>query len=240
MIQGYDISRLLLHSEAVWVNDGSGFMDMSLTIVNYRQAVPSHTLHSRLVRSVGMQALSRSSRMYGVLRAGRSRLIVRVKRLRQVHATAYVHRSAAVARDFVAEPYVFVAAGCSIPPGVAIGRYSMLAPSVAIVGGDHRWDQTGVPIQFSPRPDQLDTRIGRDVWIGRGVTIMRGTEIGDGSIVAAGAVVTKDVPEFEIWGGVPAVRLAARFATAAECEAHARMLDGPLAPPRFAEPLHAA
>ena len=33
---------------------------------------------------------------------------------------------------------------------------------------------------------------------------MQGVTIGEGAVVAAGAVVTKDIPPFEIYGGVPA------------------------------------
>ena len=29
-------------------------------------------------------------------------------------------------------------------------------------------------------------------------------KIGDGAVVAAGAVVTKDIPSYEVWGGIPA------------------------------------
>ena len=53
--------------------------------------------------------------------------------------------------------------------------------------------------------------IGNDVWIGSDVVIMDGTRIGDGAIIAAGAVVTKDVPPYSIYGGVPAKFLKSRF-----------------------------
>ncbi len=46
--------------------------------------------------------------------------------------------------------------------------------------------------------------IGNNVWIGYNVVILPGVDIGDGAIVAAGSVVTKAVPAFEVWGGVPA------------------------------------
>lgn len=43
-----------------------------------------------------------------------------------------------------------------------------------------------------------------EVWVGAGVIILRGVTIGRNSVIAAGAVVTKDIPPYEIWGGVPA------------------------------------
>ncbi|MBN1187222.1 MAG: acyltransferase [Bacteroidales bacterium] len=49
-----------------------------------------------------------------------------------------------------------------------------------------------------------------DVWIGANVTILKGVKIGKGTIIAAGAVVTTDVPEYSIFGGVPAKLLKTR------------------------------
>lgn len=41
-------------------------------------------------------------------------------------------------------------------------------------------------------------------FIGANVLICNSVTIGENSIVGAGAVVTKDIPDNEIWGGVPA------------------------------------
>ena len=49
--------------------------------------------------------------------------------------------------------------------------------------------------------------IGDNVWIGFGAQIMSGVSVGSNSIIAAGAVVTKNVPPYEVWGGIPARRL---------------------------------
>ena len=182
-------------------------------------------------------ALSRSGRLYIRLRTLRNRFNIRRKRLRSVHGTAYVHGTARVARDLVAEPYVFVGRQCDIPPLVTIGRYAMLASEVAIVGDDHIWDQVGVPLQFTGRPAQRVTVIGPDAWLGRRVLVMRGVHVGEGSVIAAGAVVTKDVPPYEVWGGVPAHKIKDRFPDDRDRERHAAAIRGPLHRPRFVEPL---
>lgn len=53
--------------------------------------------------------------------------------------------------------------------------------------------------------------IGSDVWIGADVAIKRGVTIGDGAVVGTGAIVTKDIPPYEIWAGVPAHKIKDRF-----------------------------
>ena len=48
------------------------------------------------------------------------------------------------------------------------------------------------------------------VWIGCRAQILPGVTIGKGAVIAAGAIVTKNVPAYEIWGGVPAKRKGKR------------------------------
>lgn len=173
-------------------------------------------------------------RLYGLARGVRGRAVRVAKRLSGVDPTSYVHASSRVATDLQTEEYVFIGPDCVVGAGTSIGRYSLLAARVAVVGDDHRSDQVGVPMQFTGRPDQRPTRIGRDVWLGHGVTVMRGVRIGDGAIVAAGAVVTKDVPAYEIWAGVPAARLRVRFADEADRVTHQQVLEAGSARPSFA------
>lgn len=100
----------------------------------------------------------------------------------------------------------------------------MLASSVSIVGGDHRFDLPGVPTIFSGRDVNRTVRIGDDVWIGHGAILMHGVSIGEGSIIAAGAVVTHDIPPYTIAAGVPAKPLRNRF-NASEREQHEAVLS---------------
>lgn len=129
--------------------------------------------------------------------------------------------------DLVVGPYVLIGSRAYLPPRVRIGRYSMLAPQVAIVGADHRIDVVGCPAIFAGRLDHPETVIGDDVWIGYRAIIVVGTRIGNGAVVAAGAVVTKDVQPYEIVAGVPAKRVRMRFEQDADRVRHEAMLAEP-------------
>lgn len=148
--------------------------------------------------------------------------------LKYVAATAYIGRNVRVFPDLRAGQYSFIGDQCQINPRVSIGNYVLLAPQVAIVGGDHRYEVPGVPIIFSGRDETKDTRIDDDCWIGFRSIVMCGVTIGRGAIIAAGSVVTRDVPPFEIHGGTPARKLRDRFLLPEQLEQHCTMLDGPL------------
>lgn len=149
--------------------------------------------------------------------------------LKHVHPKFYLAAQSSVCSDLVAGEYAFINVKCLIGPRVLIGRYSMLAPEVAIVGADHVYKMTGKPIIWAGRPEVIkSTVIGRDCWIGMRAIVMSGVTIGDGAIVAAGAVVTKDIAPYDIVGGSPARVIGRRFLTAEEIEQHQIMLNGPL------------
>src|SRR5690606_26050320 len=59
-------------------------------------------------------------------------------------------------------------------------------------------------------PLRRRTVIGEYVVIFANATVCPGVTIGDGAVIAAGAVVTKDVPAWEIWAGVPARKIGER------------------------------
>lgn len=46
--------------------------------------------------------------------------------------------------------------------------------------------------------------IKENVWIASKATILKGVTIGEYAVVAASAVVTKSIPSYEVWGGLPA------------------------------------
>lgn len=146
--------------------------------------------------------------------------------LSNVHPTFYMAHGCRVSSDLTAHEYSFVNIGCILGPNVELGRYVMLAPHVAIVGGDHVYDIPGKPIIFSGRPHMKRTYIGEDAWVGFGAIIFSGVTIGRGAIIGAGAVVTKDVPPFEIHGGVPNRKIGERFPDSNDRQIHEKMLAG--------------
>jgi acetyltransferase-like isoleucine patch superfamily enzyme len=183
--------------------------------------------------------LDRTGPLYRRVRGARAAVTRARYRVRQVHPTAFLAPGSWVANDLQAAEHVFVGPGCSIESGVSIGRWTMLAAEVAIVGADHRIDQIGTPMQFAGREPLPPTLIGDDCWLGHGVKVMVGVTVGDFAIVAAGSVVTRDVPEGAIVAGVPAKFVRNRFVNSAELEQHRKGLerwqfDGRYSPSRSA------
>jgi acetyltransferase-like isoleucine patch superfamily enzyme len=173
--------------------------------------------------------------LYWTLRAARARYRQWSRGLRHVHPTLYIGARAKIAKDLVAGPYSFINIDCEVGQGVTMGKYVMLAPEVWVVGNDHRFDVPGVPIIFAGRPEMKKTLIEDDVWIGNGAMILAGVRIGRGAVIAARAVVTKDVPAYEIWGGVPARKIGERFTDPADRSRHDAMLANPPQAGQFCE-----
>lgn len=87
---------------------------------------------------------------------------------------------------------------------VTIGNNVMIARECIVLGKTHLNDDVNVPMAEQGRSEAYSSFIEDDVWLGLRVIVMPGTRIGKGSIIGAGAVVTKDIPPYTVWGGVPA------------------------------------
>jgi acetyltransferase-like isoleucine patch superfamily enzyme len=91
--------------------------------------------------------------------------------------------------------------GCFQP--VTIGARTLIGAYVYIISGNHRSERRDLSIRqqgYTGAP----VMIGDDAWLGTHVVVLPGVTIGRGAIVAAGAVVNTNIPDFQIWGGVPA------------------------------------
>jgi acetyltransferase-like isoleucine patch superfamily enzyme len=88
---------------------------------------------------------------------------------------------------------------------IIIGSDTIIAQFVSLIASNHCHKERDVLIR-SQHYDakKTDIIIGANVWIGANVVVLPGVVIGEGSIIAAGSVVTKNVPSYVIYGGVPA------------------------------------
>ena len=89
--------------------------------------------------------------------------------------------------------------------GITVGDDTNISSHVKLITGSHDIDDPKYSAEFK------SITIGHHCWIGTGAMVLQGVNIGNGAVVAAGAVVTKDIPPYEIWGGVPAKKLRDRI-----------------------------
>jgi acetyltransferase-like isoleucine patch superfamily enzyme len=111
-----------------------------------------------------------------------------------------------------------------IAPNVHIGDFALFSDNVNIIGHDHKFDIVGCPTILSGVPSEVPTFIGNDVWLGHAVTVIRGVNIGNGAVIASNSVVTKDVPAYEIWAGIPAKKIKNRFVSS-QIDKHEQFLN---------------
>lgn len=93
---------------------------------------------------------------------------------------------------------------------VTMGRGSGCASHTVICGGMTDMAMLATTPQDGNVAKRMTTTIGEHVLIFAHAVILPGVNIGTGAVIAAGAVVTKDVPPFEVWGGVPARKIGHR------------------------------
>lgn len=116
-----------------------------------------------------------------------------------VAAHAFVHGPVTLAAHVSVNPYATLDGGRK---GIRVGEGSRIATRAALFAFDH-----GIapdrPVREQP-VRSLGIEVGKDVWIGAGAIVTDGVRIGDHAVVGAGAVVTRDVPAYQVVGGVPA------------------------------------
>lgn len=86
---------------------------------------------------------------------------------------------------------------------ITIGAETQIGAYSYIISGNHQFASRHLHLREQGFIGE-EIIIGEDVWIGTHVVVLPGVIIGKGAIIGAGSVVTKNVGEYEIWGGVPA------------------------------------
>jgi acetyltransferase-like isoleucine patch superfamily enzyme len=105
---------------------------------------------------------------------------------------------------------VFIGNNClfNLIEGLLIGDDTMIAANCKFIDHDHGTKKD--KLLRLQEATKASINIGSDVWIGANVIVLKGVTIGDGAIVAAGAIVNKNIPSYEIWGGIPAKKIGER------------------------------
>lgn len=93
---------------------------------------------------------------------------------------------------------------------IRIGNDCLISQFCTLVGTNHAIRRGQRIAEQAVDTSRRGVFVEDDVWLGAGVTVLPGVTVGQGAVVGAGGVVTKDVPEYEIWGGVPAEKLGER------------------------------
>lgn len=135
-----------------------------------------------------------------------------------------VFRRAVVSRSKVGS-YSYIGEGSTVIK-TSLGKFCCVGPGCVLGPGLHptRSFVSVHPAFYSTRKqvgmtfvdrdywqEQEYVIVGNDVWIGTNVIVLAGVTIGDGAVIGAGAVVTKDVPPYAVFGGVPAKLIRNRF-----------------------------
>jgi len=85
---------------------------------------------------------------------------------------------------------------------MSIGNNVLIASGTIITDVNHKINAFGLERTYGIISKSII--IEEDVWIGAKSIILQGLVIGKGSVVAAGSVVTKNIPAYQVWGGIPA------------------------------------
>ncbi len=93
---------------------------------------------------------------------------------------------------------------------IQIGRDCLISQFCNLISTNHGVARDGIIREQKPDSARNGIIVGDDVWLGAGSVITAGVSIGKGAVVGANAVVTRDIPAYEIWAGVPAKKICER------------------------------
>jgi len=103
-----------------------------------------------------------------------------------IHQGAMLAKGAILGVGSVVRRCAILNSGCIVDHECDIGRCVHIAPGAKLAGG---------------------VKVGDRAFVGLGANIIQGVTIGPDAVIGAGSVVLKDVPQGEVWAGVPARKI---------------------------------
>lgn len=94
-----------------------------------------------------------------------------------------------------------------------IGDGAAFASGSKVISGSNTPEGVSLSAVALPEDQKIvrsRTVIGKNATVLTNAVVLPGAVLWEGSILAAGGVATKDIPPFEIWGGVPARKIGVR------------------------------
>ncbi len=177
--------KQLTNSEVIkksWTRLLSYFLDFELMLLNFIGSIPLHVVRRFFYRLAGIK-IGRSSTIHCWVR------FYDPKKIKIGDGTIIGDHCFLDGRD-----------------KLLIGNNVDIASQVLIYNSEHDINS----VDF--KPITAPVIIEDHVFIGPRAIILPGVKIGQGAAVAAGAVVSRDIPEYKIYGGVPAREIGERRA----------------------------
>ena len=155
-------------------------LDFELMLLRWVGHVPSHLFRKFIYTLAGVE-IGRGSTVH-------------------MWANFFNPQNVKIGSDTIIGDHVFLDGRSSIK----IGDHVDIASEVMIYNSEHDLESD----KFIAREEAVE--IGDYVFVGPRAIILPGVKIGRGVVVGAGAVVTKDVPDYSIVGGIPAIVIGER------------------------------
>jgi acetyltransferase-like isoleucine patch superfamily enzyme len=96
----------------------------------------------------------------------------------------------------------------NISIGIELGENCLIGSGTKFIDHNHGLEKSSLIKSQKCKEEVI--KIEDDVWIGCNSIVLRGVKIGKGAVIGAGSVITKEIPAYEIWAGLPAKKIGER------------------------------
>lgn len=171
-------------------------------------------LHTRIHNRIWKILFSSNFKRFGKSSSIKFPLKIQNAKYIEIGNHVHIHHKAwlvALKRDdiipsFIIDDYTTIGhfATISCLRDVHIGKNVLIADRVFISDNNHGYEDITLPIQSQPTIFKSSVHIGNNSWIGQNVTII-GAKIGKHCVIGANSVATKDIPDYCVAAGSPAI-----------------------------------